>query len=38
MVLIKRLWYNGENVYNNDGVVVMMMIILTLIECLLCDK
>lgn len=37
MVLIKQLWYNGENVYNKDGVVVMMMI-LTLIECLLCDK
>lgn len=38
MVLIKQLWYNGENVYNNDGVVVMMMMILTFIECLLCDK
>ena len=38
MVLIKQLWYNGENVYNDDGVVVMMMMILTLIECLLCDK
>ena len=38
MVLIKQLWYNGENVYNNDGVVVMRMMILTLIECLLCDK
>lgn len=37
MVLIKQLWCNGENVHNNNGVVVMM-IILTLIECLLCDK
>lgn len=38
MVLIKQLLYNGENVYNNDGVVVMRMMILTLIECLPCDK
>lgn len=32
MVLIKQLLYNGENVYNNDGVVVMRMMILTLVS------